>query len=240
MKAFILAAGLGTRLKPWTLSHPKALVPVGGIPMLERVILRLKQEGFDYIVINVHHFASQIVDFLDTRKFGIDIRISDETEKLLDTGGALLHAAPLLSVDNEPFLIHNVDILSNACLADIMKHHISTGSSATLLTSHRTSSRKLLFDNEYRLRGWCNESTGEIKGEPGSWPISMAFSGIHAVSIPLLSTMASEGYSGAFPIMDFYLNHTRSARIEAFPDPNLDLIDIGKPESLTRANSLFN
>ena len=114
MKAFILAAGLGTRLKPWTLSHPKALVPVGGVPMLERVIRRLENEGFDYIVVNVHHFASQITDFLKARAWQARIEVSDETDLLLDTGGALVHAAPLLCRDSEPFLIHNVGILSDA------------------------------------------------------------------------------------------------------------------------------
>ncbi|MDE5875469.1 MAG: NTP transferase domain-containing protein, partial [Muribaculaceae bacterium] len=109
MKAMILAAGLGTRLKPWTLEHPKALVPVGGVPMLERVILKLKSSGFDQIVINIHHFGEQIIEFVESRDFGVDISISDERGRLLDTGGGILHAEGLLRVDEGPVLIHNVD-----------------------------------------------------------------------------------------------------------------------------------
>ena len=145
----ILAAGLGTRLKPWTLEHPKALVPVDGIPMLERVILKLKSQGFDEIVVNVHHFAGQITDFLDSKDFGIKISISDERGGLLDTGGGLVHARHLL--EGEPFLVHNVDILSNADLSALMHFHESEGNDVTLLTSDRKSSRKLLFDEDGSL-----------------------------------------------------------------------------------------
>ncbi|MDE6382409.1 MAG: NTP transferase domain-containing protein, partial [Muribaculaceae bacterium] len=121
MKAFILAAGLGTRLRPWTLEHPKALVPVGGVPMLERVILRMRDQGFDDITVNVHHFADQIVDFLNARDFGVAVHISDERERLLDTGGAILHASRFLAADPAPFLVHNVDILSDAPHASLME-----------------------------------------------------------------------------------------------------------------------
>ena len=151
MRAMILAAGLGTRLKPWTLEHPKALVPVDGIPMLERVILKLKSQGFDEIVVNVHHFAGQITDFLDSKDFGIKISISDERGGLLDTGGGLVHARHLL--EGEPFLVHNVDILSNADLSALMHFHESEGNDVTLLTSDRKSSRKLLFDEDGSLKG---------------------------------------------------------------------------------------
>lgn len=239
MKAFILAAGLGTRLKPWTEHHPKALVPVGGTPMLERVIIRLKEQGFRHVVINVHHFASQITDFINSRDFGIEIKISDESELLLDTGGALLHAAPMLCADNAPFLIHNVDILSNANLADLMLCHANNDADATLLTSPRTSSRKLLFDSDHRLRGWKNETTDETRGEPGEWPLSQAFSGIHVMSPSLIRDMETKGYSGKFPIMDFYLNHTKETQLRCHICNELELIDIGKPETLARANALF-
>lgn len=239
MKAFILAAGLGTRLKPWTDTHPKALVPVGGIPMLERIIVRLKTEGFKHIVVNVHHFASQITDFLASKNFGIEIMISDERENLLDTGGAIIHAASLLCGDNEPFLIHNADILSNANLASLMQHHIEHNADATLLTSNRPSSRNLLFDSQGRLRGWKNKTTGETRGEPGEWPLSLAFSGIHVMNPSLVDLMKEDGYYGKFPIMDFYLSHTQKACLQSHNCTDLDLIDIGKPESLARANSLF-
>lgn len=239
MKAFILAAGLGTRLRPWTLTHPKALVPVGGIPMLERVIRRLESEGFGHIVVNVHHFADQIKEFVGARTWHASIVISDESDMLLDTGGALTHAAPLLCRDDEPFLIHNVDILSDAPLSRLMETHRSLGSEATLLVSDRDSSRRLRFDDGMRLRGWCNQTSGETKGEPGDWPTELAFSGIHVMNPSLARRMAAEGMPRKFPVMDFYLSHTRSADIRGEACHGLKLIDIGKPETLSRANSLF-
>lgn len=239
MKAFVLAAGLGTRLKPWTLSHPKALVPVGGVPMLERVIRRLEEEGFDRIVVNVHHFASQITDFLGSRTWKARVDISDETDLLLDTGGALLHAAPLLCEDDEPFLIHNVDILSDAPLAFLMETHIRLGGEATLLVSCRDSSRHLLFDRGMRLRAWENIADGKRRGEPGDWPHSLAFSGIHVMNPSLVRRMAREGMPPVFPVMDYYLSHTRQVPILGEICHGLRLIDIGKPETLSRANSLF-
>lgn len=239
MKAFIPAAGLGTRLRPWTLSHPKALVPVGGTPMLERVIRRLEREGFDRIVVNVHHFASQITDFLDSRTWQARVDISDETDLLLDTGGALLHAAPLLCEDDEPFLIHNVDILSDAPLAFLMETHTRLGGEATLLVSARDSSRRLLFDRDMRLHAWHNTATGEWRGEPGDWPRDLAFSGIHVMNPSLVRSMAREGMPRVFPVMDYYLNHTRQISILGEICHGLQLIDIGKPETLSRANSLL-
>lgn len=121
MKAMILCAGLGTRLRPWTLSHPKALVPVGGVPMLERVIDKLRSQGFDYIVVNVHHFPEQIVDFLRQRDLGVKIAVSDESDRLLDTGGAIMKAEELLRFSDGPVLVHNVDILSDADLRGLMQ-----------------------------------------------------------------------------------------------------------------------
>lgn len=124
MKAMILAAGLGTRLRPWTLQHPKALVPVGGIPMLHRVITSLTAQGFDDITVNIHHFGQQIIDFLNSKEYGTRINISDERGHLLDTGGGIVHASKFLCADAEPFLVHNVDILSDADLCGLMKAHI--------------------------------------------------------------------------------------------------------------------
>lgn len=240
MKAFILAAGLGTRLKPWTLEHPKALVPVGGVPMLERVVIRLKEQGFDYMVVNVHHFANQIIDFLSANDFGVTVRISDESAELLDTGGAILRAAPLLCADREPFLIHNVDILSDADLKALMNS--SDGSIDTLLVSDRDSSRKLLFDNEMTLRAWHNLSTGEYHPErPANVEelTECSFSGIHAMRPAAIDEMLRLGYSGRFPIMDFLLDPRKALHVKGFEAKNLNLIDIGKPETLSRANSLF-
>lgn len=245
MKAFVLAAGLGTRLRPWTLSHPKALVPVGGVPMLERVINSLMQQGFDRIVVNVHHFAGQIIDFLKSRDFyGRKVQVSDESGMLLDTGGGLAKAASLLLDDEEAVLVHNVDILSNADLGQLMTRQKETQSRATLLISHRDSSRQLYFDREMNLRGWQNLKSGGLK--PSGFSISsitegFAFSGIHAVSASMLRGLASGGYPPAFPIMDYYLSHTGpEGGIKGFYQQNLNLMDIGKPESLTRADKLFS
>lgn len=266
MKAMILAAGLGTRLKPWTLEHPKALVPVGGVPMLERVILSLKKQGFTEIIINIHHFGEQIIDFVGNKEFGVSIKISDERGKLLDTGGGILHAQQLLTKDNAPFLIHNVDILSNADLAELMQAHCDHSVDATLLVSNRTSSRKLIFDNDLNLKGWHNLSTDEFKPqglEMSESDVELAFSGIHVMSTRCFELMTAAGFSGSFPIMDFYLSQASKIKlsqigktelsqagnidisqagtigIKGFCCNDLNLIDIGKPDTLTQANRLF-
>ena len=162
MKAMIFAAGLGTRLKPLTDTIPKALVPVGGRPLIEIVIDRLKTAGFDDIVINVHHFADMIEEYVRSRHdFGIRIRFSDERDTLLDTGGGILHAKSLLEGAGH-FLVHNVDILSDV---DLKSFAASAASDAlaTLLVSRRQTSRYLLFDNGMHMAGWTNVSTGEIR-----------------------------------------------------------------------------
>ena len=156
MKAMIFAAGLGTRLKPLTDHMPKALVPVAGKPMLEHVIEKLKASGFNEIVINVHHFGNQIIDFLKEKdNFGIQIWISDETEELLDTGGGIKKAAHFF---DEPFLVHNADILSNVNLKDLYEFHQASKNDATLLVSPRKTVRYLLFNEENRLCGWVNKA----------------------------------------------------------------------------------
>lgn len=161
MQAMIFAAGLGTRLKPLTDTMPKALVRVGDKSLIERVIEKLKGAGADRIVVNVHHFASQIVDYLkDNANFGTDIRVSDETDKLLDTGGGIKKAASLFDADR-PVLIHNVDILSNVDLAHLYAMHGDCA--ATLVVSSRKTKRYLLFDGDMRLKGWTNIETGEVR-----------------------------------------------------------------------------
>src|SRR5574344_733937 len=145
MKAMIFAAGLGTRLRPLTNTMPKALVPVAGKPMLEHVITKLKSSGFDDITINIHHLGQQIIDFLKAHdNFGVTIHISDEREKLLDTGGGIKKARAFLGNDEAPFLVHNVDILSNIDLKDFYQHHLTNECTATTLVSRRQSSRYLL------------------------------------------------------------------------------------------------
>ena len=244
MKAFVLAAGLGTRLRPFTLEHPKALVPVGGVPMLQRVLLRLKGEGFDEVIINVHHFADQIEEFLAANgNFGLRISISAARAALLDTGGALLHAARLIGEDDEPMLVHNVDILSDAPLRRLMQAHKESGRMATLLVSSRESSRRLAFDSEDRLCGWTNLADGSTK--PAGFKVAAghrlyAFSGIHAVTPSLLAdAMRRQGRGGAFPIVDFYLDESSGGSVGCFYEENLRLIDIGKPATLAQADTLI-
>jgi NDP-sugar pyrophosphorylase family protein len=241
MKAMILAAGLGTRLKPWTLHHPKALVPVKNVPMLKRVICKLRDEGFDKIVVNVHHFADQIVDYLSENDFGVEISVSDEPEKLLNTGGGILHAENLLSVDNEPFLVHNVDILSNAELAKMLDLHKRSGSDATLIVSPRDSSRKLLFDENMSLVGWHNLNSDEYLPDGFECNPSMkqyAFSGIYILSPSVFPVMHKLIKTDSFSIIDFFLSALGSIHIKGVVAHNLKLIDIGKPDTLHRANDI--
>lgn len=176
-QAMIFAAGLGTRLKPLTDKKPKALVEVGGEPLLKHVILRLKNAGFTRTVVNVHHFSRQIIDYLKANEdFGLEIVVSDESVELLDTGGGMKKAAPLFDADSQ-ILIHNVDILSNVDLERFYTeapkmHNYGSGdwldASATLLVNWRKTSRYLLFDEQMRLVGWTNIETGEVKS-PFKW-----------------------------------------------------------------------
>ena len=235
----IFAAGLGTRLKPLTDHMPKALVPVAGKPMLEHVILKLIASGFDEIVINVHHFAEQIIDFLkEKNNFGIKIWISDETEELLDTGGGIKKASSLL---NEPFLVHNADILSNVDLKALYDFHIASENDATLLVSPRKTIRYLLFDPSNRLCGWINKDTLQTKPEGFIYQQDKqqeyAFGGIHIISPSLFKYM--EGWTGKFSIMDFYLQTCQKAKLGGYAKEDLQLIDIGKPDTLAQAEEFI-
>ena len=239
MKAMIFAAGLGTRLKPFTDHMPKALVPVGGTPMLEHVILKLKSAGVNEIVINVHHFAQQIIDFLKTKEnFGIKIWISDETEELLDTGGGIKKAAPHF---DEPFMVHNADILSNVDLKVMYDYHVTSGNDATVLVSPRKTIRYLLFDKENQLQGWVNKDTLQTKPEGFVYQPEVqkeyAFGGIHIISPSLFEYM--EGWTGKFSIIDFYLQTCHKAKIGGYVKDGLQLIDIGKLDTLAKAEDFI-
>lgn len=241
MRAMILAAGLGTRLKPWTQHHPKALVSVQGVPMLERVIVNLRRQGFNRIVVNVHHFADQVVSFLESRNFGVDVCISDETGRLLDTGGALLHAVNLLHIDDGPVLVHNVDILSNADLGCLVRHHEVSGADSTMLVSKRDSSRRLVFDESMRLCGWHNVTDGIFR--PSGFVAApthneFAFSGIHVVGKKVLTEMARIEEDEKFSIIDFLLSPQHRCDVRGFEQEGLQLIDIGKPSTLLQAENL--
>lgn len=236
----IFAAGLGTRLKPLTDHMPKALVPVSGKPMLEHVINKLISEGVDEIVINVHHFAQQIIDFLkEKNNFGIKIWISDETDELLDTGGGIKKAAPYF---NEPFLVHNADILSNVNLKALYEYHLTSGNDATLLVSPRKTVRYLMFDETNRLRGWLNKDTLQTKPEGFVYQPEKqkeyAFGGIHVISPTLFKYMEGEWY-GKFSIMDFYLQTCQKAHLGGYIKEDLQLIDIGKLDTLAKAEDFI-
>ncbi|MBN1462488.1 MAG: nucleotidyltransferase family protein, partial [Paludibacteraceae bacterium] len=163
MKAMLFAAGLGTRLKPLTDTMPKAMVPIAGKPLLEHVIKKLIAAGFNEIIINVHHFSEQIVSFLKANNnFGVRIELSDESDLLLETGGGIKKAAAFFD-DGMPFLVHNVDILSDVDLCALYNSHVQQNAMASLLVSKRATSRYLLFNAENNLQGWINEKTGETK-----------------------------------------------------------------------------
>lgn len=241
LKAMIFAAGLGTRLKPITDTMPKALVPVGGKPLLEHVILKLKAEGFDEIIINIHHFGQQIIDFVRANNsFGIRIEFSDEREKLLNTGGGIKKAAWFFD-DNQPFLIHNVDILSNVSLRKLYAYHQARQSVATLVCSERKTSRYLLFNPKtHDLNAWINEKTGEVKPDATIQTQTLsklAFSGIHVLSPAIFKAM--ENFPDAFSIIDFYLDLCTKESIQAFTPQNLSLLDVGKIDSLDEAEKFI-
>ena len=238
MNAFIFAAGLGTRLKPLTDTMPKALVPVAGKPLLAHVIEKLKAAGCKKIVINIHHFGEMIMDYVkENNNFGIDIVFSDEREMLLETGGAIKHAVDLLG--DEPFLIHNVDIMSNVDLQALWSEHINSGSAATLLVSKRNSSRALLFNEDGNLTAWTNKNTGEVKTPYENVDIAcleeFAFSGIHVFSPQLFKYFGE--YPEKFSIIDFYLNTCKEEKIKAFTQEGLQLLDVGKLDSLEKAEA---
>ena len=238
MKAMIFAAGLGTRLKPLTDTMPKALVPVCGVPLLYHVITKLKAAGYDELVVNVHHFAEQIVDYLSTHDFGVKICISDESECLLETGGGILHARPFLEGGEEPFLIHNVDILSNLDLA-WFRQQTRPDALATLLVSERETSRYLLFDDTMHLCGWTDLRTGEVRSPyPDLDPARcrrFAFSGIHNLSPRIFEAFDDMAVPARFPIMDFYLKACARYPIVGVQAQDLKLMDVGKADTLAQA-----
>ena len=240
MKAFILAAGLGERLRPLTDDRPKALVSVAGMTMLERTIRTLADAGVTSFVVNVHYFGGQIIDFLASNgNFGLDIQISDERDLLRDTGGAIKHAAPLLEGSGK-FLIHNVEIVSNLDYRWFIDQAENSDADATLLVSDRSTSRYLLFDDAGLLKGWTNVKTGEVKSPyPGFKAESYsrkAFSGIHVFSDRLLAETAS--MTDKFSVIDFYLKECLNHKIEAVEYPSLKLLDLGTPAAVAAYKNL--
>ncbi|MBN2236655.1 MAG: nucleotidyltransferase family protein [Bacteroidales bacterium] len=236
MKAIILAAGLGTRLYPLTANKPKALVPVQGKPLLQHQIEKLKKLGFTKLLINIHAFGDQIIDFLDQNKnFGLDIVISDERKDLLDTGGALNKARNFIS-GNEAVLIHNVDVLTNLDIRAMQNEHLLSDSIATLAIRNRETSRYLIFDNANRLKAWGNIKTGEKKGDWSSrHKIKAAFSGVHIISPEIVDFFPAQE---KFSIIDFYLSISEKQRVGGYFHDDSEWLDVGKPDTIQLAENL--
>lgn len=236
MKAMVLAAGLGTRLRPLTDDRPKALVTVRGKTLLEIALRTLRSFGVEEAVVNVHHFADQICDYLDENgNFGMRIEISHE-EELLDTGGGLKKAAWFFLEDggDEPFLLHNVDVLSTIDLARMMRQHAEQGALATLAVQERETSRYLLFDESGQLCGRRKERDGQPEmARPAAHAQAQAFCGIHVISPRLLTEMREEA---AFSIIDAYLHLAgRGEKIAAFRADECYWRDLGRPENVAEA-----
>jgi NDP-sugar pyrophosphorylase family protein len=240
MKAMILAAGLGTRLRPLTKRRPKALVEVAGRTLLEITLGRLREFGIREVIINVHHFADMVTEYLNAHaNFGMRIEISRE-DVLLDTGGGLKKAAWFFLDDGDkrehPFILHNVDVISNIDLHSMLQAHTANNALATLAVQQRKSSRYLLFDGQLQLCGRCTGRTGSEKDEgarssPGVQ--ALAFSGIHAISPHIFETMTE---TGAFSIVDCYLRLARAGeKIQGFRADEFLWRDLGKPENIAKA-----
>lgn len=238
MKAMIFAAGLGTRLQNETADKPKALVEIGKKTLLQRAIEKLKAEGVQEIVLNVHHFADLVIHFIQNRDWGIPVHISDEREKLLETGGGLKKAAHFFT-DNTPILIYNVDILSNLDLQVLKDEHLKSGALATLVVRNRETQRYFKFDKERNLAGWINKKTGETKisrTESFETSVEMAFSGIHIIQPELLKLMPEED---RFSIVKVYLELAKTREIKGYFDTSDVWMDVGKPAQLIEARELF-
>ena len=261
-KAMIFAAGLGTRLKPLTDVMPKALITIGGKPLIEHVLRKLVQSGFNDVTINVHHFADMIEEWVNTLRINnkfissnIKINISDERDKLLDTGGGIVHAKEYLTQanPNQKVLIHNVDILSNVNLNELLLYSEKNKSDVYLLVSKRITSRYFIFDDNMQLVGWINNSTGEIKSPHDVVHISLrdkpqelldynnyhlrAFSGIHLLNTSILHLMSS--YPDKFSITDFYINSCKDITIKGYEYENLKILDVGKTDTIKEAELLL-
>lgn len=229
----IFAAGLGTRLYPFTADRPKALVEVRGKTLLQHAIEKVAKYGYNELIINIHHFGNQIIGFLEkNRNFGLDIRVSDERGSLLDTGGAILKAAPFLD-GAEPFLVYNVDIIGNIDLNLLRVYHEERGGLATLVVRDRMTERYLLFDGSMRLSGWRNLKTGcENVPRPVKKYNILAFSGIQIIE-PAILKLVTE--TGKFPLIPIYLRLSHDFPIFGYHDPSSLWMDLGKPDQLKEA-----
>jgi NDP-sugar pyrophosphorylase family protein len=233
MKAFIFAAGLGTRLKPLTDDRPKALVNLCGKPLIWHTINYLKKFDVNEIVVNVHHHAPMLIDYLIHTNWSIPVSISDESDFLLDTGGGLLKARPLLE-NKESFIAINVDIVSSFNLADAIEFHKKNKPLVTLVVRDRVTSRKFLFDENWQLSGWKNFESGKeiFSSKTKSNLIPLAFSGIHIIS-PHIFNLINE--TGKFSIVDLYLRLSKNNSISGYQDTSDFWLDLGKPGQIALA-----
>jgi NDP-sugar pyrophosphorylase family protein len=238
MKALIFAAGLGTRLKPLTDNTPKALVKVAGKPMLQIVIEKLKKQGINQFIINIHHFGEQITEFLKTsNNFNCQIEISDERSKLLDTGGGLKKAEKFL-MDEDYFLVHNADIYSEISIAEMETVHRVSGALATLAVKNRQSTRKLGFDENKLLAAWKNNATGEeiISRKPKGKINYLAFSGIHIINTNIFKYLPEEK---KYSITPEYLKLSAKHKIRAFEHCE-PIFDLGTTERIAECEKYLN
>ena len=232
----IFAAGMGTRLQPFTDNHPKALAQVNGVPLLERNIKYLQSYGINDFVINIHHFGGQILAFLaENDNFGANIEISNESDELLETGGGLLFAKRFLQ-NEKTFLIMNVDILTDLNITNFINIHELKGGMVTLAVSDRDSTRKLMFNDKMYLKGWKNLTTNKKTVVGGIFKLrELAFSGVHCVNSEIFTKITR---TGKFSIMDEYLDLMKEDIIIGYQH-TANLIDVGKPESVAEAEKLF-
>lgn len=238
MKAMIFAAGLGTRLKPLTDNKPKALVEIRDYPLLEIAVRKLKYFGFDEIIVNTHHFSESIINYLETKQnFGISMVVSDESRQLLGTGGGLKKASWFFN-DGKPFLVYNVDVLTDLDLSNFYEEHLKFGGIVSLAVRQRKSSRYLLFNLENKLSGWKNTDEDEEIIKRNDKPlISFGFSGIHIIDPLIFNLMPAEK---EFSIIDLYLNLAKDNDICAYRDDDSIWIDVGKKENLIEAEKIFD
>jgi N-acetyl-alpha-D-muramate 1-phosphate uridylyltransferase len=241
MKGMILTAGVGSRLKPLTDNTPKALVKVGEWTMLDLAIAYLKKNGVDEIIINVHHLADQLMEYVAEKKWlGYNIKISDETDNLLNTGGGLKKAAHFFSGEKD-FVLMAVDILTNLDLTAMINQHQESGALVTLAAKNRTTSRDLLFDNEGNLAGWKHNTTGEIKRVDGRvYTKGFGFSGVHVINTKIFRLISE---TGPFSIVDMYLRLAENNDIKLFEHSNdlwLEFGRAGQIKELIESNDFTN
>ena len=238
MKAMIFAAGLGTRLRPFTNDKPKALVELNGEPIITGVIKKLTAAGVNEIIVNLHHFSNELKMFLDSNDFNVKIQFSDESHFLLDTGGGLKNAAGFVK-DGKPFFAYNVDVLSDINLNKLFKQHIENKSIATLAVRNRLTSRYLLFDKEQQLSGWENINTNELRLINGKRNDlhPFAFSGIQVIDPSIFDLIAE---FGKFSIIDVYLKIANSEKVKAYIHDEDYWFDLGTVKQLQLAECFLN